>query len=126
MVDNVAIRCSNCGKTGLSVKNTNYKDMITKFLLNIVLQNVFMSWIIETNQKLKYDIDKHNLDWTTRGLWYNTSICTKLHGTVFEKYIRNTITDRYNMMYSIDAHGKQQPSYVDDGSSGDGNALSLN
>ena len=126
MVDNVAIRCSNCGKTGLSVKNTNYKDMITKFLLNIVLQNVFMSWIIETNQKLKYDIDKHNLDWTTRGLWYNTSICKKLHGTVFEKYIRNTITDRYNMMCSIDAHGKQQPSYVDDGISGDGNALSLN
>ena len=39
-----------------------------------------LSWIIETNQQLEYDIEKHNPDWITGGPWYNTSICKKLHG----------------------------------------------
>ena len=30
-------------------------------------------------------------------------------------YIINAITDRYNLMCSIDEYEKQQPSYVDDG-----------
>ena len=77
-------------------------------------------------KKLGYDIDKHNPDFITDGPWYNTSICKKLHGTVFEKHIINRITDRYNIMCSIYAHGKQQPSYVDDGSSGCDNALPSN
>ena len=41
------------------------------------------------------------------GPWYNTSICKKLHRTVFENFIRNEITGRYNIMCSIDAHEKQ-------------------
>ena len=50
----IAIRCSNFGKEiVLSMKNmnTNYKDMITSFLLNTVLQQVGMSWIIETHEQ---------------------------------------------------------------------------
>ena len=47
-----------------------------------------MSWIIETNHQLEYDIDKHGPDWITDGHWYNTSICPEFHGTVFEKYIK--------------------------------------
>ena len=58
--------------------------MVTKFVLNTVLQHIGLSWIIESNQKFEYDIDKHNTYWLTNGPWYNTSICTKLHGTVFE------------------------------------------
>ena len=76
-VEKIAIRCSNCGKeTGLSLKstNTNYKDIITSFVLNKVLQHVGMSWIIKTNQHLEYDMDKHNPNWMTSGLWYNTYI----------------------------------------------------
>ena len=60
-VENIAIRCINCGKeTGLSMKNmnTNYKDIITSFVLNTVLHHVGMSGIIETNQHLEYDIEK--------------------------------------------------------------------
>ena len=38
------------------------------------------------------------------GPWYNTSICKKLHGKLFEVFIRNARTDRYNIMCSIDAH----------------------
>ena len=87
VMDNIAIRCSCCGKiTGISVKNTNtnYKYMIIKFVLNIVKQHVGMSWIIETNKQLRYDIEKRNRYCITDGPWYNTYICKKLHGTVPE------------------------------------------
>ena len=41
VMDNIGIRCINCGKTtDLSVKNTNYKDMVTKFVWNSVLHHV--------------------------------------------------------------------------------------
>ena len=40
--------------------NTKYKDIITSFVLNKILQHVGMSWIIETNKQMKYDMDKHN------------------------------------------------------------------
>ena len=91
-----------------------------------VLHHVALSWIFESNQQLEYDIDKHNPNWFTNGTWYNTYICTKLNGTVFEKYIRNARTDRYNLMCYIDAHEKQKPSYFDDGSSGGGKSIPSN
>ena len=68
-----------------------------------------LSWIFETNQQLEYDIDKHNPDWITYGPWYTTSICTKLHRTVFEKYIINARTERYDLMCYIYVYEKQQP-----------------
>ena len=49
-------------------------------------------------------MDKHNIDCITGGPWYNTSICKKLHGKVFEEFMRNSITDRYNLICYIDAH----------------------
>ena len=64
-VKNISIRCSNCGKeTGLSMKNinTNYKDIITSFVLNTVLHNVAMSWIIKSKKHLEYDVCKNNSD----------------------------------------------------------------
>ena len=62
----------------------------------------------------------------TGGLWYNTSICKKVHGKVFEGFIRNAITDRYNIMCSIDAHEKYHKSSCDNGSSGGGFPLPSN
>ena len=55
--------------------NTYYKDIITSFVLNKILHHVGMSWIIETNQHLEYDMDKNNSNWMTGGPWYNTSTC---------------------------------------------------
>ena len=52
-------------------------------------------------------MDKHNSEWMTCGPWYNTSIFKKLYGKVFEGFIRNEITERYNIMCSIDAHEKE-------------------
>ena len=108
-VNIIAIRCSNLGKEIFLLMNninTKYKDIITSFVLNKLLHSVGMSWIIETHEILKYDMDKNNPNWMTCGPWYNTSICKKIHGTVFEEFIRNSRTDRYNLMCSIDAHEK--------------------
>ena len=58
--------------------------------------------------------------------WYNTSICNKFHGNVFEEFIRNARTDRYNIMCYIDAHGKINPSEHDDGKNGGGYTLPPN
>ena len=65
--------------------NNNQKGVITSFFLNIVLHHVGMSWIFETPEQLKQNMDKHNPYWITSGPWYNTSIYKKLHGTVFEE-----------------------------------------
>ena len=54
-------------------------------------------------------MDKHNSEWMTCGPWYNTYICKKLHGNVFEVFIVNAITDRYNIMCSINSHEKDHP-----------------
>ena len=52
-------------------------------------------------------IRKKNPECMTGGPWYNTSICKKLHGNVFERFIRNERTDRYNIMCSIDENEKE-------------------
>ena len=36
---------------------------------------------------------ENNPDWLNKVPWYNTTICSKLHGTVFEDFISD-ITDR--------------------------------
>ena len=51
-------------------------------------------------------MEKHNSEWMSGGSWYNTSICKKLRGNVFEGFIRNAINNRYNIMCFIDAHEK--------------------
>ena len=51
-------------------------------------------------------MEKYNSDWITDGPWYNTSICKKIYGKVFEGFIRNSRTERYNIICYIDAHKK--------------------
>ena len=67
-----------------------------------------------------------NPDSMTGGPWYNTYICKMSHGIMFEEFIRNEITDRYNIMCSIDAHEKDNTSEFDDGSSSGGYQLPSN
>ena len=43
--------------------------------MNSSVHHVGISYRIEINQQLKYDIDKHNLYWITCGPWYNIYIC---------------------------------------------------
>ena len=69
-----------------------------------MLHHVGMIWIIENHEELKYDADILNSDWLTGGPWHNTSICKKLYGKLFERFIINARTDRYNIMCYIDAY----------------------
>ena len=81
-----------------------------------MLHHVGMIWIIENHEDLKYDMDIQNSDCITGGPWYNTYICKKLHGKLFEAFIINARTDRYIIMCSIDAYKiEHQPSSCDDG-----------
>ena len=84
--------------------NTTQQYIITTFVLDTMLHHICMLWIIETHEKLQYDMDKHNSEWMTGGPWYNTYICKKFHGKMFEVFIRNEITEIYNITGSIDAH----------------------
>ena len=54
-----------------------------------------------------------------------THLSEKLYGKLFEEFIRNARTDRYNTMCSIDAHTKN-PLEHDYGSSSVGYPLPLN
>ena len=68
---------------------------------------------------MKYDIEENIYPgWLNKVPWYNIDICSKLHGTIFEEFIRNSRTYIYNIMFYVTAHDKQQPTYVDYASSG--------
>ena len=81
--------------------------MITKFVLNAILHHVGMSWIISSNDETKYEIDERNHQyWLNKGPWYNTEICSRLHGSLLEDFITHARTDRYNLMCALVAHDK--------------------
>ena len=72
-----------------------------------MLHHVGMSWIISSNEEMKYDIDKINhQDWLNKGPWYNIDICSRLHGILFEDFIIHARTDRYNLTCSLVAQDK--------------------
>ena len=64
-------------------------------MLNVILHHVGMSWIISSNDEIKYEIDKSNhQNRLNKGNWYNTDICSRLNGSLFEDFITRAITDR--------------------------------
>ena len=115
-----------CRITGLYSKDKTVQEMIPKCVLNTVLYHVSLSCIIPSNKQMKYDSEENNPDRLNKSPWYNTDICYKLYGTVFEDYTRNAIIDRYNIMCYITAHDKILPIYVDDTGSGGGRAITKN
>ena len=77
IVEDTAIRCINCKKeTGIYLTTFTLEEMITNFVLNAILHHVGMLWIICSNKKIRYEMDKSNHpDCFNKGPWYNTSIC---------------------------------------------------
>ena len=64
---------------------------------------------------MKYDMDENNhQDWLNKGPWYNTCICLKLRGNIYDDFITQARTDRYNRICYLVAHDKIQPDYEDD------------
>ena len=63
---------------------------------------------------MKYEIDESNhQDWLNKRPWYNTAICSRFHGNIFEDFTTHAITDRYNLLCYLVAHDKKQPAYED-------------
>ena len=58
--------------------------------------------------------ETNHQDWLNKGPWYNTSICSKLHGSMFENFITQARTYRYNLMCSLVSHDILQLDYNDD------------
>ena len=52
-------------------------------------------------------------DWLNKCPWYNTSIFLKLHGSRFEDFITQSITNRYNLICYLVSHDKLQLDYKD-------------
>ena len=81
--------------------------MITKFVLNTIFHRVGVSWIISSNDEIKYEMDESNhLYWLYKGPWYNIYICSRLCRSLFGDFITQARTDRYNLMCSLVAHDK--------------------
>ena len=58
VVKTIAIQCINFHKsTGLFLKYKTFKVMITKFVLNTVLNHMVLSWIIYSKNQMKYDME---------------------------------------------------------------------
>ena len=107
----VSLKCINCKReTGIDPETSFswvFDELITKLVLNTILHHVGMSWIIRSNKEMNYEIDENNhQNLLNKGPWYNTSICSKLHGSRFEIFITQARTDRYNLMCSFVAHDK--------------------
>ena len=93
------IRCINCKRvTDLYLKNTTFDEIITKFVLNEILHHVSILWIISSNKETKFEMNESNhKDWLNNFLWFNTSICLNLDGSMFGDFITHARTDRYNL-----------------------------
>ena len=82
--------------------------MITKFVLNAIIHHVGMSWIIISDNEIKYDIgESYHQIFLNKGPLYNTYKCSMLHGSLFEDFITHARTDRYNLMCYLVAHDKK-------------------
>ena len=67
-----------------------------------------MSCIICSNEKMKYEMDKSNhTNWLNEGPWYNTAICSRLHGSLFGYFITHGRIYRYILICFIVAHDKK-------------------
>ena len=79
-LDTVSLKCINCKReTGLdpeTIFTWVYDEIITKFVLNTMLHNVGMSWMISSNQEMEYEMNTkiNHLDWLNKGPWYNRNI----------------------------------------------------
>ena len=105
----------------VDILDSTYQEIITNFVLNTMLYHVGMIWIIENHGELKYDMDILNSYWLTGDPWYNTSIFKKSHRKLFEGFIINARTDRYNIICYIAVYEREhQSSICDDGSSDGG------
>ena len=81
-LDIVSLKCIKCKKeTGLNAETgfkEFYDEVITQFLLNVLLSHVSMSWIFSSKKKMDYDnfTNNNHLYCFDTGPWCNKNICS--------------------------------------------------
>ena len=87
----IAIKCNNCDKNVVKkLQNEGLNESITPFVLHVVLQRVVLSWIIDNNQHLKFDIEEYCGKCMLKGPSYNTTIFLLLNGQKIEGFLNRT------------------------------------
>ena len=72
-LDTVSLKCINCKRETVLDPETSftwvYDEIITKSVLNAMLHHVGTSWIISSNQEMKYGMnnESNHLDWLNKG-----------------------------------------------------------
>ena len=60
----------------------------------MVFHHVYLSWIIDKNGYIRYEMDVEDSQWTEKRPWYNTTIR-------FEDYFRTGCKDRYELIFIL-------------------------
>ena len=98
----VGITYINCGKIiGSFLDNQKIETFITTFVTSMVFHNIVLSWIIQSNKNPGFDFQKNCPPWILNGPWHKTTICSRLHGSVFEDYLKTSKCDKRDIMGSI-------------------------
>ena len=85
----------NCNKSkSHRFTNKELNEFINPYLIHVVLQHVVLSWIIDNNNHLRFDIEQHCANWVKNGPWYNIIIYSQLIGHNFEDYFKKGHNDR--------------------------------
>ena len=108
------------------LKNQTIEKFNTTFVTNMVFQHVGLSWIIKSNQKLNFYFQMNCPIWVINSSWYNTIICSQLHGLLLGYYFITAKRDRYNAMCSIKDHKIKNKYENDEASTGGGITLPYN
>ena len=110
-------KCNNCDKVrGHKLHNEKLNEDINTFVLHVVIQHVVMSWIIDNNKHIKFDIYQKCSKWMQTFPWYHTTIIYQLIGHKFEDYFTAGCKARYELLCAADAHDIMQQSGPDDAS----------
>ena len=60
VLDSIGIKCNNSDKvTSYTLRNEEINEDINIFVLHIVIQHVELSWIINNNKHLRFNIEKN-------------------------------------------------------------------
>ena len=85
----VRIMCVYCGKViGFLLDNQTIENFVNTFVTNILFQNVGLSWVIQSNQKLNSDFHQHCPYWMMNGPCYNTAIFSRFHCSLFNDFFQ--------------------------------------
>ena len=104
-VIDVWIQFNHCKKhVPFTLSETVTMDNIPIFIKAVVFPIFGISWMIQTREKFYFSVDEKFPRWCIGGPWYNTTICSNLHGPIFEVYFLTALQDRYKLMCGLHAY----------------------